>query len=150
MFFPLSFLIPLLLTIVIEIPIYYLFCRKSLSYLLAIYVMNIVLNITMNVILMSTRNLNYWFILGLLEVLVIAIEGVVATLFVKRPLNGFLASLIANLTSLGLGLLVNGLFSADFNGQLIFFIVLGSLMLIEFAALIIHAMRGNKVKEKTT
>ena len=41
-------ILPLLLTLVIEIPIYFLFNKQSIKYLLVVYLMNIVLNVLMN------------------------------------------------------------------------------------------------------
>lgn len=134
---------PLLLTLVIEVPIYFVSNRKSLEYLLTVYAMNIVLNILMNILLLFLFTNQYWPALIIMEILVVLIEGFIIFWFENIRYKGFLIALGANLASLGIGLLFN-LFSLLERYYIVMLILLPLLFALEFISFFLIIIKNNK------
>jgi len=137
----------LLLTLVIEVPLYFIFNRKSLNYLLVIYAMNIALNLVMNLLLVYVFTYRYIVALAIMEVIVVLIEGFAIFWFKNIRYKGFLIALGANSVSLGIGLLLNQ-FHLLARFPIIMMILLVPLFLIEFAFIFVKCMNNTKQKEK--
>lgn len=135
--------LPLLMTLVIEVPIYFVSNRKSLEYLLTVYAMNIVLNILMNILLMFFFTNQYWPALIIMEILVVLIEGFIIFWFENIRYKGFLIALGANLASLGIGLLFN-LFSLLERYYIVMLILLPLLFALEFISFFLIIIKNNK------
>ena len=135
--------LPLLLTLVIEVPIYFVLNRKSFEYLLTVYAMNIVLNILMNILLMFFFTNQYWPALIIMEILVVLIEGFIIFWFENIRYKGFLIALGANLASLGIGLLFN-LFSLLERYYIVMLILLPLLFALEFISFFLIIIKNNK------
>lgn len=137
----------LFLTLVIEVPLYFAINRKSQSYLLTIYVMNIVLNPIMNLLLVYVFSYQYIVALAIMEVIVVIIEGFIIFWFKNIRYKGFLIALGANSISLSIGLLFNH-FSLLTRFPIIMMTILVPLFLIEFAFIFISCMNSTKQKEE--
>ena len=135
--------LPLLLTLVIEVPIYFVSNRKSLEYLLTVYAMNIVLNILMNILLLFLFTNQYWPALIIMEILVVLIEGFIIFWFENIRYKGFLIALGANLASLGIGLLFN-LFSLLERYYIVMLILLPLLFALEFISFFLIINKSDK------
>lgn len=133
----------LLLTLVIEVPIYFVSNRKSLEYLLTVYAMNIVLNILMNILLMFFFTNQYWPALIIMEILVVLIEGFIIFWFKNIRYKGFIIALGANLASLGIGLLFN-LFGLLERYYIVMLILLPLLFALEFISFFLIIIKNNK------
>lgn len=131
------------MTLVIEVPIYFVSNRKSLEYLLTVYAMNIVLNILMNILLMFFFTNQYWPALIIMEILVVLIEGFIIFWFENIRYKGFLIALGANLASLGIGLLFN-LFSLLERYYIVMLILLPLLFALEFISFFLIIIKNNK------
>ncbi len=144
---PFNLLLALLLTLVLEVPFYFIFNKKSLVYLLTVYSMNIVLNITMNLLLIFVFKDHYVPSLIIMELLVFLIEGFIIFWFKNIRLKGFLISIGANSISLGIGLLFNQfrLFMIFPSGMLI---ILLSIFIIEFIFVILYFVKQFKKKDR--
>ncbi len=135
--------LPLLLTLVIEVPIYFVLNRKSFEYLLTVYAMNIVLNILMNILLMFFFTNQYWPALIIMEILVVLIEGFIIFWFENIHYKGFLIALGANLVSLGIGLLFN-IFGLLERYYIVMLILLPLLFALEFISFFLIIIKNNK------
>lgn len=135
--------LPLLLTLVIEVPIYFVSNRKSFEYLLTVYTMNIVLNILMNILLMFFFTNQYWPALIIMEILVVLIEGFIIFWFKNIRYKGFLIALGANLASLGIGLLFN-LFGLLERYYIVMLILLPLLFALEFVSFFLIINKSDK------
>ncbi|HOZ02527.1 MAG TPA: hypothetical protein PKV57_01795 [Bacilli bacterium] len=140
-----SLILALLLTLVLEVPFYFIFNKKSLSYLLTVYSMNIVLNLAMNVLLMFVFKDYYVASLIIMEILVFLSEGFIIFWFKNIRFKGFLISIGANSISLGIGLLFNQfhLFTIFPSGMLI---ILLSIFIVEFTLVIFYFVKEFKKK----
>lgn len=140
-----NLILALLLTLVLEIPFYFIFNKKSFSYLLTVYSMNIVLNLAMNVLLMFVFKNYYVVSLIIMEILVFLSEGFIIFWFKNIRFKGFLISIGANSISLGVGLLFNQfhLFTIFPLGMLI---ILLSIFIVEFALVIFYFVKEFKKK----
>ncbi|MFA7700981.1 MAG: hypothetical protein WCX85_03820 [Bacilli bacterium] len=140
-------LLPLLLTLVIEIPIYFVFNKKSFEYLLVIYVMNIVLNLLMNVLLIFVFNSHYAIALVIMEIIIFLSEGFIIFWFKNIRYKGFIIALGANLASLGIGLAFNH-FRLLMSLPLIMSVILTIIFVIEFVLIFLHIINSSKASEK--
>lgn len=135
--------LPLLLTLVIEVPIYFVSNRKSFEYLLTVYAMNIVFNILMNILLLFFFTNQYWPALIIMEILVVLIEGFIIFWFDNIRYKGFLIALGANLASLGIGLLFN-LFGLLERYYIVMLILLPLLFALEFVSFFLIINKSDK------
>lgn len=135
--------LPLLLTLVIEVPIYFVLKRKSFEYLLTVYAMNIVFNILMNILLLFFFTNQYWPALIIMEILVVLIEGFIIFWFKNIRYKGFLIALGANLASLGIGLLFN-IFGLLERYYIVMLILLPLLFALEFVSFFLIITKSDK------
>ena len=140
-------ILPLLITLIIEVPIYFLFYKKSLSYLLVIYVMNIVLNVSMNLLLRYVFFRDYYLALIITEVIVVIIEAFIIFWYQEIRYKGLYIAFTANLASLGIGLALN-MIPAFRNADLLVIILLAAFFTIEFIAIIVYALKITKTIKK--
>jgi hypothetical protein len=140
-----NLLLSLILTLILEVPFYFIFNKKSLSYLLTVYSMNIALNLTMNMLLIFAFNDHYVTSLIIMEVLAFLIEGFIIFWFKNIRFKGFLISIGANSISLGIGLLFN-----QFHLFLIFpigmLIIILSVFIVEFTLIVLYFVKQFKKK----
>ena len=95
----------LLLTLVIEVPIYMILKWGNLKLFIVASVMNLVLNTLMNLILYNSGN--YWLELALFEIATTLIESLIVFLFCRfKYWKCLLYATIANGASLLIGLLI--------------------------------------------
>ena len=108
---PKVMLISLTITLVIEVGFAFILKYRGKD-LLNVLLVNILTNPLLNSIVVA---INYYYglearniSLYILEILVVLIEGFIYHKYLeRRKINGFLLSLILNITSYGLGLLIN-------------------------------------------
>ena len=108
---PKVMIISLTITLVIELTIAFILKYRG-KYLLNVFLVNIMTNPLLN---SSIVAINYYYglktrniMLYGFEVLVVIIEGFIYQKYLeRRKINGFLLSLILNIASYGLGLLLN-------------------------------------------
>jgi hypothetical protein len=131
------------MTLVIEVPIYFVSNRKSLEYLLTVYAMNIVFNILMNILLLFFFTNQYWPALIIMEILVVLIEGFIIFWFKNIRYKGFLIALGANLASLGIGLLFN-IFGLLERYYIVMLILLPLLFALEFVSFFLIITKSDK------
>jgi hypothetical protein len=148
MFMEVSFniLLALLLTLILEMPFYFIFNKKSLVYLLTVYSMNIVLNITMNLLLIFVFKNHYVASLIIMELLVFLIEGFIIFWFKNIHYKGFLISLGANSISLGIGLLINFFHLFAFF-PIVMLIILLSVFIVEFTLILFYLVKKLRKKK---
>ena len=111
--FALSIIFPLAVTLVIETGLYMILKHRDLKLFLVVGVMNLVLNTTMNIILLlcGDTQLKYWLILIIGEVSTTFIESLIVYLFMRfKYLKILLLAVIANLGSFLVGLALEPLF----------------------------------------
>ena len=104
----LIYVLPVLLTIVVEEVCLLLLKEKKKKVYLACFLMNIVLNPIMNLTLITSTKLQYYFpnygtILIILEIFVIAVEAIIYIFLIKDIKKGIYYSLILNISSFALG-----------------------------------------------
>ena len=102
-----SVILPLVITLVIETGIYMILRHRYLKLFLVVSIMNLILNPTMNIILLyfGDTQLKYWLILAIGEVSTTLIESVIVFIFMKfKYLKILFFAFVANLTSFLLGL----------------------------------------------
>ena len=111
--FALSIIFPLAVTLVIETGLYMILKHRDLKLFLVVGVMNLVLNTTMNIVLLlcGDTQLKYWLILIIGEVSTTFIESLIVYLFMRfKYLKILLFAVIANLGSFIVGLALEPLF----------------------------------------
>ncbi len=111
--FALSIIFPLAVTLVIETGLYMILKHRDLKLFLVVGVMNLVLNTTMNIVLLlcGDTQLKYWLILIIGEVSTTFIESLIVYLFMRfKYLKILLFAVIANLGSFLVGLALEPLF----------------------------------------
>ena len=111
--FVLSIIFPLAVTLVIETGLYMILKHRDLKLFLVVGVMNLVLNTTMNIVLLlcGDTQLKYWLILIIGEVSTTFIESLIVYLFMRfKYLKILLFAVIANLGSFLVGLALEPLF----------------------------------------
>ena len=128
--FALSIIFPLAVTLVIETGLYMILKHRDLKLFLVVGIMNVILNPTMNIILLQLGDtpLKYWIILIVGEVLTTLIESLIVFLFMKfKYLKILLFAVLANLGSFLIGLALEPLF-----GNKIFLIVATAIFLVAY------------------
>ena len=111
--FILSIVFPLAVTLVIETGLYMILKHRDLKLFLVVGIMNLILNPTMNVVLLLYGNtqLKYWIILILGEIFTTLIESLIVFLFMRfKYLKILLLAFTANLGSFLVGLALEPLF----------------------------------------
>lgn len=111
--FALSIIFPLAVTLVIETGLYMILKHRDLKLFLVVGIMNVVLNSTMNTILLlyGDTQLKYWIILIVGEISTTLIESLIVYLFMRfKYLKILLFAVIANLGSFLVGLALEPLF----------------------------------------
>ena len=111
--FALSIIFPLAVTLVIETGLYMILKHRDLKLFLVVGVMNLVLNTTMNIVLLlcGDTQLKYWLILIIGEVSTTFIESLIVYLFMRFKYPKILLfAVIANLGSFLVGLALEPLF----------------------------------------
>lgn len=103
----LMFVLPVLLTIVVEEVCLLLLKEKKKKVYLACFLMNIVLNPILNYTIIMWSKLKYYFpyygTLIILEIFVIAVEAIIYIFLLKDIKKGIYYSLILNISSFALG-----------------------------------------------
>lgn len=103
-----NLLVPLILTIVIEI-ICLLLLQKDDKIILTSVLLNIVTNLTLNFILhfvLDSKLIIYISLVVILEACVLIVESLIYNIYLKNIKQSFLLSLILNATSFTLGLII--------------------------------------------
>ena len=111
--FALSIIFPLAVTLVIETGLSMILKHRDLKLFLVVGIMNVVLNSTMNTILLlyGDTQLKYWIILIVGEISTTLIESLIVYLFMRfKYLKILLFAVIANLGSFLVGLALEPLF----------------------------------------
>ena len=104
--FALSIIFPLAVTLVIETGLYMILKHRVLKLFLVVGIMNLVLNPTMNIILLlcGDTQFKYWLILIIGEVSTTFLESLIVYLFMRfKYLKILLFAVIANLGSFLVG-----------------------------------------------
>ena len=104
-----SIVIALMITLAIEVNIFIFLKRDNILLWLVASIMNVILNVGMNVLLyFMPTTFWYWFTLSVYEILTLIIEGLIVFLIFKyKFFKCLLVSLIANVASFLVGLLIN-------------------------------------------
>lgn len=104
-----SIVIALMITLAIEVNIFIFLKRDNIFLWLVASIMNVILNVGMNVLLyFMPTTFWYWFTLSIYEIATLIIEGLIIFLIFKyKFFKCLLVSLIANVTSFLVGLLIN-------------------------------------------
>ena len=111
--FILSILFPLAVTLTIETGLYMILKHRDLKLFLVVGIMNLILNPTMNIVLLlyGDTQLKYWIILIVGEISTTLIESLIVFLFMKyKYLKILLFAFIANIGSFLVGLALEPLF----------------------------------------
>ena len=107
----LAIIFSLVLTLFIETGIYMILKHRDLKLFLVTSAMNVVLNVTMNVILTYAikDETTYWIVLSAFEVMTTLVESLIVYLFMRfKYLKILLFAFIANATSFLIGLALQG------------------------------------------
>lgn len=104
-----SIVIALMITLAIEVNIFIFLKRDNIFLWLVASIMNVILNVGMNVLLyFMPTTFWYWFTLSIYEIATLIIEGLIVFLIFKyKFFKCLLVSLIANVASFLVGLLIN-------------------------------------------
>lgn len=109
----LAIIFSLVLTLFIETGIYMILKHRDLKLFLVTSAMNVVLNVTMNVILTYAikDETTYWIVLSTFEVMTTLVESLIVYLFIRfKYLKILLFAFIANATSFLIGLALQGVY----------------------------------------
>ena len=128
-------ILALSITLAIELLVIFLFFFKDIKTFIIMSVANIILNVTMNMIIqLMPSDFWYYFFLVVFEIFTFIVEALILFFICKKPLKkSFLVSLIANVTSLGVGLLIN-YFNVDYKIK-VALIIIFSIIYATFAAI---------------
>ena len=119
---------PLITTMLLETGIYMILKHRDLKLFFVVSIMNLVLNPTMNFILIifGKDHLSYWLILGIGEVLTTLIESLIVFLFMRfKYLKILLFAVIANAVSFLVGLALDPVY--DYQTALIVLMIVFAL-----------------------
>ena len=102
----------LLLTLVIEVPIAILLGVKDKEDIKDIIIINCITNLSLNVIVyilyfFIDTNIVYYGLVPIFEVIIFIVEGILFKRLKYKKINSYLLSLILNLTSYSIGLLIS-------------------------------------------
>ena len=95
----------LALTLVCELLVLKLFKVKPLILVVG-GIMNIITNLTMNVLIIKIYFPNYHLMVLILEIIVVIIEFCIYYLLIKKVKSAFILSFVANILSYGMGILL--------------------------------------------
>lgn len=139
---------PLLVTIVIETPIYFfLLKKKSFLYFIILLIMNVISNVSFNLCYGYLTNNALWLlIVG--EIIVFLLEALVITILklYESILKCLIISFISNSASLIVGLVLNYIIkiSANNNTYFIICIILSIIYLFEFLFVFVFSIIKNR------
>ncbi len=104
-----NILFPLSITLLFETSIYIILNRRSVKLFLIASIMNILLNVSMNLILSITRTPDEFFVVvAVYEVCTLFAESIILWITMRiKYWKTLLFSLLANATSFGVGLILN-------------------------------------------
>ena len=116
-------LLALFITLAVELSIISLFFFKDIRVFFSLSIANIVLNLTMNLLIrLMPNDFAYYLFLVLFEIGVVILEALVLIFICKKSvIRSLLISLLANASSLSIGLLINS-FNPDNKTKMILFI----------------------------
>ena len=150
------YLYALFLTLIIELPLYYLFTYKSKYYLIKLVVitlMNVITNISLNLIYLKFNEISY--LIYILEIVVVIIEWIIlwVTLYRKKKEIALylLYSFVTNLVSYIVGLICNLLVQNSFYLEIIFTYIFITIFIVEVIVLVVwssYKYAKNNFKKK--
>ena len=136
------YLYALFLTLIIELPLYYLFTFKSKYYLIKLVVitlMNVITNISLNLIYLKFNEISY--LIYILEIVVVLIEWIILWLTLSRKKKELalylLYSFVTNLVSYIVGLICNLLVQNSFHLEIIFTYIFITIFVVEVIVLVV-------------
>lgn len=127
-------LLALSITLMVELLIISLFFFKDIKVFISLSLANIVLNLTMNLLIrLMSNDFAYYLFLVLFEIGTVIVEALVLIFICKKSvIKSLLISLLANSSSLSVGLLINS-FNPDNKTKMILFITFAVIYTIIFA-----------------
>ena len=139
-------ILALAITLAIEVNLYMILDYKNLKLFVAVSIINVITNSSMNLILLTTRSdFYYYLILSIFEVSVVFLEALVVTLILKYKYTpSLLFSFIANTSSFLVDLLINQIVKT--NTTVIIAIIV--FMVIYFTGFIVFTTISAKEYEK--
>lgn len=150
------YLYALFLTLIIELPLYYLFTFKSKYYLIKLVVitlMNVITNISLNLIYLKFNEISY--LIYILEIVVVLIEWIILWLTLSRKKKELalylLYSFVTNLVSYIVGLICNLLVQNSFHLEIIFTYIFITIFVVEVIVLVVwssYKYAKNNFKKK--
>ena len=150
------YLYALFLTLIIELPLYYLFTYKSKSYLIKLVVItltNVITNISLNLIYLKFNEISY--LIYILEIVVVLIEWIILWLALSRKKKELalylLYSFVTNLVSYIVGLICNLLVQNSFYLEIIFTYIFITIFVAEVIVLVVwssYKYAKNNFKKK--
>ncbi len=150
------YLYALFLTLIIELPLYYLFTYKSKYYLIKLVVitlMNAITNISLNLIYLKFSEISY--LIYVLEIVVVLIEWIILWLTLSRKKKELalylLYSFVTNLVSYIVGLICNLLVQNSFHLEIIFTYIFIAIFVVEVIVLVVwssYKYAKNNFKKK--
>lgn len=150
------YLYALFLTLIIELPLYYLFTYKSKCYLIKLVVitlMNVITNISLNLIYLKFNEISY--LIYVLEIVVVLIEWIILWLTLSRKKKELalylLYSFVTNLVSYIVGLICNLLVQNSFHLEIIFTYIFITIFVVEVIVLVVwssYKYAKNNFKKK--
>ena len=150
------YLYALFLTLIIELPLYYLFTYKSKYYLIKLVVitlMNVITNISLNLIYLKFNEISY--LIYILEIVVVLIEWIILWLTLSRKKKELalylLYSFATNLVSYIVGLICNLLVQNSFHLEIIFTYIFITIFVVEVIVLVVwssYKYAKNNFKKK--
>lgn len=150
------YLYALFLTLLIELPLYYLFTYKSKYYLIKLVVitsMNVITNISLNLIYLKFNEISY--LIYILEIVVVLIEWIILWLTLSRKKKELalylLYSFVTNLVSYIVGLICNLLVQNSFHLEIIFTYIFITISVVEVIVLVVwssYKYAKNNFKKK--
>ena len=150
------YLYALFLTLIIELPLYYLFTYKSKSYLIKLVVItltNVITNISLNLIYLKFNEISY--LIYILEIVVVLIEWIILWLALSRKKKELalylLYSFVTNLVSYIVGLICNLLVQNSFYLEIIFTYIFITIFVVEVIVLVVwssYKYAKNNFKKK--
>ena len=136
------YLYALFLTLIIELPLYYVLTCKSkykLIRVVVIILMNAITNISLNLIYLKFNEISY--LIYILEIIVVLIERIILWSFLSRKKKELayylLYSFVANLISYLVGIISNLLLQNSFYLEMIFTYIFISIFVIEVITLVV-------------
>ena len=127
-------LLALSITLMVELLIISLFFFKDIKVFISLSLANIALNLTMNLLIrLMSNDFAYYLFLVLFEIGTVIVEALVLIFICKKSvIKSLLISLLANSSSLSVGLLINS-FNPDNKTKMILFITFVVIYTIIFA-----------------